>query len=127
MKKSLQSRKGHRDPVAADQVIGWHLYVQIDRKKREEMLTRINQLKAVKYVVMTLYSPVSRKREDDERSDDLASRLSVSSTMMKKQAEDETFPEDDKVSKDLKGHRVRALALFHRHGAPKKLSLSTRV
>ncbi|KAJ6104915.1 hypothetical protein N7486_003604 [Penicillium sp. IBT 16267x] len=51
-----------------DQVFGWQLYVQIDRKKSAAMLARINKLKAIKFIVLTLDAPVPGKREDDERS-----------------------------------------------------------
>ncbi|KAJ5662847.1 hypothetical protein N7507_003578 [Penicillium longicatenatum] len=54
--------------AAPDQVFGWQLYVQIDRKKSAAMLARINKLKAIKFIVLTLDAPVPGKREDDERS-----------------------------------------------------------
>ncbi|KAA8647485.1 hypothetical protein EYZ11_004405 [Aspergillus tanneri] len=53
--------------AAPDQVFGWQLYVQIDRKKSEAMLARINKLKAIKCIILTLDAPVPGKREDDER------------------------------------------------------------
>ena len=53
--------------AAPDQVFGWQLYVQIDRKKSEAMLARINKLKAIKFIVLTLDAPVPGKREEDER------------------------------------------------------------
>jgi isopentenyl diphosphate isomerase/L-lactate dehydrogenase-like FMN-dependent dehydrogenase len=52
----------------ADQVFGWQIYAQIDRKKSEDMLARINKLGAIKFVCLTLDAPVPGKREDDERS-----------------------------------------------------------
>lgn len=54
--------------AAPDQVFGWQIYVQIDRKKSEAMLARINKLKSIKFIVLTLDAPVPGKREDDERS-----------------------------------------------------------
>ena len=54
--------------AAPDQVFGWQIYVQVDRKKSEEMLARINKLKAIKFIVLTLDAPVPGKREDDERN-----------------------------------------------------------
>ncbi|KAL3477968.1 putative mitochondrial cytochrome b2 [Aspergillus californicus] len=53
--------------AASDQIFGWQLYVQTDRKKSEVQLARINRLKAIKFVVLTLDAPVPGKREDDER------------------------------------------------------------
>ena len=52
----------------ADQIFGWQLYVQTERKKSEDMLGRVNKLDALKFVVLTLDAPVPGKREDDERS-----------------------------------------------------------
>lgn len=54
--------------AAPDQIFGWQLYVQIDRKKSETMLARIQKLKAIKFIVLTLDAPVPGKREDDERT-----------------------------------------------------------
>ncbi|CDM29464.1 hypothetical protein DTO013E5_5200 [Penicillium roqueforti] len=54
--------------AAPGQVFGWQLYVQNDRTKSERMLARINKLSAIKFVTLTLDSPVTGKREDDERS-----------------------------------------------------------
>lgn len=51
----------------ADQVFGWQLYVQNDRKKSEDMLVRINALQQIKFIVLTLDAPVPGKREHDER------------------------------------------------------------
>ncbi|KAG0157924.1 hypothetical protein PDIDSM_5436 [Penicillium digitatum] len=54
--------------AAPDQIFGWQLYVQIDRKKSETMLTRIQKLKAIKFIVLTPDAPVPGKREEDERT-----------------------------------------------------------
>lgn len=51
-----------------DQIFGWQLYVQTDRKKSEAMLARINKLDAIKFICLTLDAPVPGKREHDERS-----------------------------------------------------------
>lgn len=50
-----------------DQVFGWQLYVQTDRKKSEDMLARINRLDAIKFICLTLDAPVPGKREHDEK------------------------------------------------------------
>lgn len=65
--------------AAPDQVFGWQLYVQIDRKKSEAMLARINKLKAIKFVVLTLDAPVAGKREDDERNSAVGASTEVTS------------------------------------------------
>jgi isopentenyl diphosphate isomerase/L-lactate dehydrogenase-like FMN-dependent dehydrogenase len=52
----------------AEQIFGWQLYVQTERKKSEDMLARMNKLDAIKFIVLTLDAPVPGKREDDERS-----------------------------------------------------------
>ncbi|PGH13770.1 hypothetical protein AJ79_03469 [Helicocarpus griseus UAMH5409] len=54
--------------ASPDQVFGWQLYVQTERKKSENMLARINRLKPVKFVCLTLDAPVPGKREHDERT-----------------------------------------------------------
>ncbi|CAI7620407.1 unnamed protein product [Penicillium glandicola] len=54
--------------AAPDQIFGWQLYAQIDRKKSEAMLARIHKLKAIKFIVLTLDAPVPGKREEDERA-----------------------------------------------------------
>ena len=51
-----------------DQVFGWQLYVQTERKKSEDYLARINKLDAIKFICLTLDAPVPGKREHDERS-----------------------------------------------------------
>ncbi|KAF7167542.1 hypothetical protein CNMCM6106_003051 [Aspergillus hiratsukae] len=65
--------------AAPDQVFGWQIYVQIDRKKSEAMLARINKLKAIKFIVLTLDAPVPGKREDDERGNNVAASMPVPS------------------------------------------------
>ncbi|KGO68783.1 Aldolase-type TIM barrel [Penicillium italicum] len=54
--------------AAPGQVFGWQLYVLNDRTKSERMLARINKLSAIKFIALTLDSPVTGKREDDERN-----------------------------------------------------------
>ncbi len=51
-----------------EQVFGWQIYVQTERKKSEDMLVRINKLDAIKFICLTLDAPVPGKREHDERS-----------------------------------------------------------
>lgn len=53
--------------AADDQVFGWQLYVQTDRKKSEDMLARIQKIPQIKFIVLTLDAPVPGKREHDER------------------------------------------------------------
>lgn len=62
--------------AAPDQVFGWQIYVQIDRKKSEAMLARINKIKEIKFIVLTLDAPVPGKREDDERSSNASASAS---------------------------------------------------
>ncbi|RAL15847.1 FMN-dependent alpha-hydroxy acid dehydrogenase [Aspergillus homomorphus CBS 101889] len=68
--------------AAPDQVFGWQLYVQVDRKKSETMLARINKLKAIKFIVLTLDAPVPGKREDDERGNAVGASAPVASAAM---------------------------------------------
>lgn len=51
-----------------DQVFGWQIYVNVDRKKSEAMIARINKLDAIKFICLTLDAPVPGKREHDERA-----------------------------------------------------------
>lgn len=53
--------------AAPDQVFGWQLYVQNDRKKSEAMLQRVAKIPSIKFIVLTLDAPVPGKRELDER------------------------------------------------------------
>lgn len=50
-----------------NQIFGWQLYVRTDIEDSNMMLRRINELDAIKFVVLTLDSPVPGKREEDER------------------------------------------------------------
>ncbi|OJJ95693.1 hypothetical protein ASPACDRAFT_81785 [Aspergillus aculeatus ATCC 16872] len=68
--------------AAPDQVFGWQLYVQVDRKKSEAMLARIKKLKAFKFIVLTLDAPVPGKREDDERGNAVGASAPVASAAM---------------------------------------------
>lgn len=72
----------------ADQVFGWQLYVQNDRKKSESMLARINKMpEKFKFVVLTLDAPVPGKREDDERFKEVGATLPVPSGIKTKTEE----------------------------------------
>ncbi|KAH9845274.1 Cytochrome b2, mitochondrial [Teratosphaeria destructans] len=63
------------------QVFGWQLYVQTERKKSEDMIKRIHKLPQIKFIVLTLDAPVPGKREHDERSSNLGSKLPISSSV----------------------------------------------
>lgn len=62
----------------ADQMFGWQIYVQTDRRKSEAMLRRINKLANFKFIALTLDAPVPGKREHDEKSN-LESQVVVES------------------------------------------------
>ncbi|KAJ5668926.1 mitochondrial cytochrome b2 [Penicillium macrosclerotiorum] len=61
--------------ASPDQSFGWQLYVQENRNKSEKMIARINKLRAIKFVVLTLDTPVMGKREDDQRSGDVINEI----------------------------------------------------
>ena len=62
------------------QVFGWQLYVQIDTRKSEAMLARINNLSnKIKFLVLTLDAPVPGKREHDEKAKSVGASLPVPS------------------------------------------------
>lgn len=67
--------------AAPEQVFGWQLYVQNERAKSEAQLARIAKLPAIKFICLTLDAPVPSKREDDERSKNIGSNLSVRSAV----------------------------------------------
>ncbi|EOD43051.1 putative mitochondrial cytochrome b2 protein [Neofusicoccum parvum UCRNP2] len=67
--------------AAPDQMFGWQLYVQTERKKSEAMLQRIAKLPQYKFVCLTLDAPVPGKREHDERSKNVGSNLPVRSSV----------------------------------------------
>lgn len=68
--------------AAPDQVFGWQLYCQIDVQKSEKMLARVNALPNIKFIVLTLDAPVPGKREDDERSKNVAEDLPATSALV---------------------------------------------
>ncbi|KAL4898391.1 FMN-dependent dehydrogenase-domain-containing protein [Aspergillus ambiguus] len=74
--------------AAPDQVFGWQIYVQIDRKKSEAMLARINKLKQIKFIVLTLDAPVPGKREHDERNNFVGASNPVPSATANAERED---------------------------------------
>ncbi|KAF2216334.1 hypothetical protein CERZMDRAFT_33432 [Cercospora zeae-maydis SCOH1-5] len=67
-----------------DQIFGWQLYVQNERKKSEDMLKRIHKLPQIKFVCLTLDAPVPGKREHDERGKNVGSNLPVRSSLADK-------------------------------------------
>lgn len=90
--------------AAEGQVFGWQIYVQTDRKKSEDMLARINKLKAVKFICLTLDAPVPGKREHDERSKNVGSNLAVRSSVQEGSASTTSpFPEGKGASDDSGG------------------------
>ena len=64
--------------ASPDQVFGWQLYVQTEKRKSEDMLARINKLDAIKFICLTLDAPVPGKREDDERCKNIVEKDSSS-------------------------------------------------
>ena len=81
------------------QVFAWQIYVQVERKKSEDMLARINYLSdRIKIVVLTLDAPVPGKREEDERSQNVASSLPMTSAF---QADSASRPTDSGIGKQL--------------------------
>lgn len=69
------------DGAPQDQIFGWQLYVQNERKKSEDMLKRIHKLPQIKFVCLTLDAPVPGKREHDERGKNVGSNLPVRSSV----------------------------------------------
>lgn len=54
--------------AAPGQIFGWQLYVNRDRAKSEKDISRINSMRhKIRFLCLTLDSPIPGKREDDER------------------------------------------------------------
>ncbi|KAJ5526290.1 hypothetical protein N7494_012940 [Penicillium frequentans] len=79
--------------ASPEQVFGWQLYVQEGRTRSERMIARINKLTAIKFIVLTLDTPVMGKREDDQRGGDVISRITE---------EEDTSPKDSAQARDKK-------------------------
>ena len=75
------------------QSFAWQLYVQTERAKSEAMLTRINALPSIKFLVLTLDAPVHGKREHDEKSKNVASGLPVTSALQEGSATSKPSPQ----------------------------------
>lgn len=80
--------------ASPDQVFGWQLYVQNDRKKSEAMLQRVAKIPCIKFIVLTLDAPIPGKRELDERQGSVGARLPAASSVAAKQ-ERPTVPQND--------------------------------
>lgn len=63
-----------------NQIFGWQIYVQDDRSKSEAMIARVNKLSAIKFIVLTLDTPVMGKREDDQRFGNVIDELTEQSS-----------------------------------------------
>ncbi|PNS20457.1 Cytochrome b2, mitochondrial [Sphaceloma murrayae] len=63
--------------ASPDQIFGWQLYVQTERKKSVDMLARIHKLPSVKFICLTLDAPVPGKREHDERTKNVGGNLPI--------------------------------------------------
>ncbi|KAK0508121.1 hypothetical protein JMJ35_009205 [Cladonia borealis] len=83
------------------QIFAWQLYAQIDRKKSEDMLARINKIPSIKFVVLTLDAPVPGKREEDERSKNVASGLPIISAVQSRSASKPTEGGGGGIGKSL--------------------------
>lgn len=84
------------------QVFGWQLYVQMERKKSEDMLERINKLPQIKFIVLTLDAPVPGKREHDERTKSgggVGANLPVRSAVQQGSASSTTSHPEEKTAR----------------------------
>ncbi|KAF1353281.1 cytochrome b5-like protein [Delphinella strobiligena] len=88
--------------AAPDQIFGWQLYVHVDRKKSEDMLKRVNKIKQIRFLVLTLDAPVPGKRELDEREGkNVGSNLPIRSAAQEGSAS-ETSPNPKSASEPTK-------------------------
>ncbi|KXS95652.1 hypothetical protein AC579_10569 [Pseudocercospora musae] len=101
--------------AAPDQVFGWQLYVQTERKKSEDMIARIHKLPQVKFICLTLDAPVPGKREHDERVKNVSSNLPVRSGVQSGSASkpiESSAPESDAEGISIGGDGGVGKALF---------------
>ena len=97
-----------------DQMFGWQLYVQTERKKSEDQLQRLKKMPQIKFVCLTLDAPVPGKREHDERNKNVGANLPVRSAVQEGSAST-TSPDPQAASAPgpaKKGGASVALALF---------------
>ncbi|KXL41818.1 hypothetical protein M433DRAFT_153836 [Acidomyces richmondensis BFW] len=101
------------------QIFGWQLYVQTERKKSEDMLARIQKLPQIKFICLTLDAPVPGKREHDERTNKVASKLPVRSAVQTGSAdsistgsESRTLRLEERLEGDSEGAGGVGKALF---------------
>lgn len=92
-----------------DQMFGWQLYVQTDRKKSEGMLARIRKLPAIKFICLTLDAPVPGKREHDERQKNVGANLGVRSSVQSGSASSTSPDPQEKSARDDSGGVGKAL------------------
>jgi len=90
--------------ASPDQVFGWQIYVQTDRKKSEDMLARIAKLPQIKFICLTLDAPVPGKREHDERTKNVGANLGVRSSVQSGSAASTSpDPKEKSVGEDAGG------------------------
>ncbi|KAJ6095653.1 hypothetical protein N7486_006399 [Penicillium sp. IBT 16267x] len=78
--------------ASPEQVFGWQLYIQEDRTKSERMIARVDKLAPIKFIVLTLDTPVMGKREDDQRGGNVIDEIT----------EEGIFPKDSAQARDRK-------------------------
>lgn len=65
-----------------DQVFGFQLYIQVEEQRSERMLARVNRLAdKIKFVCLTLDAPTPGKREHDEKAQNVAAGLPITSSL----------------------------------------------
>ncbi|KAL9090270.1 MAG: hypothetical protein Q9159_002075 [Coniocarpon cinnabarinum] len=92
--------------ASPEQVMGWQLYVNTERRKSEDMLARIAKLPQYKFICLTLDAPVPGKREDDERAKNIGANLPVKSAVQSAaNVEPRSADTGDKKSQEEKGKK----------------------
>lgn len=86
------------------QIFGWQLYVQVDRRKSEDMLARIHRLAdKIKFVCVTLDAPAPGKREHDERSHHISAQLPITAAVQAANRVPATSPSQPTQASDWGG------------------------
>lgn len=89
-----------------DQIFGWQIYVQTQRKKNEDFLKRINKIPQIKFICLTLDAPVPGKREHDERGQNVSANLRVTSGLQQGSASTPTPTPTPGVDSDGQGVKI---------------------
>lgn len=98
-----------------DQIFGWQMYIMADRSTNEAFIARINKIRNIKFLVITLDAMVIGKREDDERQGQaVASQRSVRASVQQTYASSTitgTTAHDASASPSARGAVISSMSM----------------